>query len=197
MNVERLHAISRAVYEDIQSAEIEATLNQLVDALQNLVNQPQEPEFQQQVSQHQQTLYQALSSSKSNDFSPAWRQALHELGINELLGNSLRARIQEIFERNQITASVALDELREIQSSLTAYKTALENINSALSQMKIGAEELEAGQSEVGILLPRIAVKNRLREFSKELEELESLLATFTELSTGRRQGFNIRSFFV
>jgi hypothetical protein len=49
-----------------------------------------------------------------NSFSPAWRQALEELGAAELLGERLRARIETIFERNEITPSAAADEIEPI-----------------------------------------------------------------------------------
>lgn len=194
MNVERLHAIALEVLDDIQKTNTEDTLKQLVDALQNQVNQPQTPQFQQQVSQHLQTLSEALSTAPSNDFSPAWRQVLQELGIHDLLGGSLRARIQEIFERNQITPSVALDELKGIHSQFTEYKAALDKLTSAFQQMKIGAEELEPGQCEIGILVPRKAIHNKLLDFAKDLEDLDRVFGTFSELTTGKRPGFQIRS---
>ncbi len=117
MNTEQLHAIAITVIDDINTTNTEGTLGQLVKALQNQVDQPQSPEFQTQVSTHLTTLYDALAKSKSNNYSPAWKQSLKELFVHGLLSNSLLKRIQEIFERNKITTAVALQELKELHVS--------------------------------------------------------------------------------
>ncbi len=194
MNTERLHAIAIAVLADINSTNTESTLQQLVKALQNQINRPQEPAFQQQVSEHLKTLYASLENAPSNDFSPTWKQALKELGIHELLGNNLRNQIQKIFERNQITPSVALEELQSLHEQLATRKTSLEQIVASFKQLEIGAEELEPGQCEVGILVPRLAINNRLSEFANDLGELNEIFGSFSELTTGTRPGFEIRS---
>jgi len=128
MNTERLHAIARAVIDDINTTNSEATLQQIVESLQNQVNQPQAPEFQNQVSQSLTTIYEALEKSLSNSFSPAWKQALGELGLEGYLGTKLKIRIKEIFERNQITQAVALQELNEINTQLKQKKSSLEPV---------------------------------------------------------------------
>ena len=194
MNTERLHAIVIAVIDDINTTSTEATLQQLVQSLQNQINQPQSPEFQSQVSQHLKTLYDALAVSKSNDYSPAWKQSLKGLGVQDLLGNSLRERIQEIFGRNQITPSVALQELQELHMQLATYKTSFDEVISSFKKLNIGSEQLEKGQCEVGILIPRPAVSNKLKELSKDLDRIEKLFGTFSELTTNKRPGFEIRS---
>ena len=194
MNTERLHAIAVAALEDLKSTKTVETLGQLVDALQNQVNQPQTAQFQQQVSNHLQTLNTALPTAPSNDFSPAWKQALRELGMHDLLGENLQIRIKEIFERNQITAAVALKELQALHKQLTTYKGAFGEIVSGFKQINIGAEELEPGQCEIGVLVPRSAVDNKLGEFAKDLEDLDKILGTFSELTTEKRPGFEIRS---
>jgi hypothetical protein len=194
MNIERLHAIALAIINDINSTKTQITLQQLVTALQNQVNQPQAPAFQQQVSQHLQTLDASLSSAPSNDFSPVWKQALKELGMHELLGNNLRNHIKEIFERNQITPSIALKDLQSLSTQLTNRKEALEQVLASFKKLEIGEEKLEPGQCEVGVLVPRLAINNRLNEFAKDLDELDKIFATFSELTTGSRPGFQIRS---
>jgi len=194
MNAERLHAIAIAVIDDINRTKTDSTLQTLVKSLQNQVSQPQSPEFQQQVSQHLTTLCTTLIDAPSNSFSPAWREALNELGLHDLLGNNLRSRIQEIFQRNQITPSVALEELRSLHQQLAACKASLGQLIASFQQLKIGAEELAPGQCEVGVLVPRLAVNNKLNEFAKDLGDLSNIFGAFSELTTGSRPGFDIRS---
>jgi len=194
MNTERLHAIAIAVIDDINKTKTDSTLNALVGALQNQINQPQQPPFQQQVSQHIKTLDTVLKDAPSNSFSPVWKQALKELGLYDLLGNNLLSHIQEIFQRNQITPSVALGELQSFQKQLATRKAALDQLIASFKQLEIGAEELEPGQCEVGILVPRFAINNKLDEFANDLNELNKIFGAFSELTTGGRPGFEIRS---
>ena len=141
MNTERLHAIAIAVIDDINTTKSESTLQQLVKSLQMQVNQPQAPELQTQVSGRLKTLEEALATSKSNNYSPAWKQALKELGVHDLLGNNLRDRILEIFARNQITLAVALTELQELHIQLADYKASFDGVISSYKKLGISAEQ--------------------------------------------------------
>lgn len=194
MNTERLHAIAIAIIDDINTTKTDSTLKALVDSLQKQVSQPQAPEFQQQVSKQFTTLNTSLKDAPSNNFSPAWRQVLEELGLNDLLGDNLLKRVQKIFESNTITPSVALEELRQLNEQLVARKAALGQVIAAFKQLEIGAEELEPGQCEVGILIPRSAINDKLNEFANALKELNTEFGAFCELTIGSRPGFKIRS---
>lgn len=194
MNVERLHAIALALKDDLSRSSVPSHLQQLVSALQNQVNQPGQPAYQQQVSQFYDALRNALESSEVNAFSPTWLQVLEEIGAADLLGVELHDRVNEIFSRNQITPSVALQELQAIFSEIQALSTSIDQMLAAFRQLKIGSEELPAGDCEVGILVPRTFVDNRLDRFSEELGELNQIFGVFAEVATGGRPGFGIRA---
>ena len=100
MNAERLHIIARAVQDELRQTNLVGRLSELVSHLQNMVSQPQQPGHQQNVSSVQDAIYQALDNAVSNNFSPAWRQILEEIGGVDLLGMTLKQRLQEIFARN-------------------------------------------------------------------------------------------------
>ncbi len=107
MNAERLHVLCLSLQKEINQINIHQKLQQAVQFLQQIVNQPQQPQPQQQLSNVLTQLHNEVSDSKSDAFSPAWRQALEEIGGEELLGIALSERIREIIERNQITPSAA------------------------------------------------------------------------------------------
>jgi hypothetical protein len=193
MNTERLHAISIAVLDDLNTTNPLKAFSDLVDSLQNQVSQPQAPQFQEQVSRHLKTLSDVLVQSKTNNFSPAWKQILEELGVHDLFGNPLLYRIQEIFSRNQITPAAALQELKEILKQLNNCKASFEAVITSFTSFQIGSEEIEKGHCELGLLIPRAAVSNNLEEFAKDLNKIDILFGTFSEL-TNQRPGFKINS---
>jgi len=165
-----------------------------MNALQNLVNQPANAQFQQTVANKRNEIEAALKKAPSNNFSPAWRQTVSQIGGEELLGVALEERLRAIFEHNQITPSNALREIREIQQSLANFKNAIDQTVSGLGILRIGTEDLAPGEAEVGVEIPRAAVNNDLAGLEKELGELKFILTTFLEFSTGTSGPIPLRS---
>ena len=194
MNVEKLHEIAKAIRADLNATRTAATLETLLNSLQEQVNKPDQPAPQQEVSRQLTALNEALSNSESNHFSPTWRQIAEELGAIDLLGNSLKERIEQIFASNQITPSVALTELRAIHVSITSLYATLDQLVKALEALGIGMTPLSGVECEVGVLIPRKFVDNRLEKLGAELSELNKIFGVFAEVASGGRPGFKVRT---
>lgn len=194
MNAERLHVIARAIQSEMQELGIVANLQQLIGSLQKVVSQPQQPEHQKALDSKLGELNAQLEKAPSNRFSPAWRQILKETGVEALLGSSLADRLRAVFVRHQITPAIALDEIRAIHREVDEFKSAIEQVIHGFAALQISAQDLEPGQCEIGFLVPRTAVHNKLDELAKELGELNFMLTTFSELVTTKPDSFDIRS---
>ena len=194
MNAERLHVIALAIRDEFNKLKIQNTLKALVDSLQKQVSQPNQPAHQQNVSANLQTLTDALSKSTTNEFTPAWSQVVEEIGGGEFIGKRLLQEIQNIFERNNITPSVAHEELNQIHDRLSRFIGALNPLIKSFDVLNIGTEELEPGECELGIVIPRSEVENALPSFGKELVELNKIFSVFSEIATGSRESFKIRT---
>lgn len=194
MNAERLHVIALAIRDDFNKSKIQKTLKALVDSLQNQVSQPNQPTHQQNVSSHLQSLTDALGKSATNEFTPAWNQVVEEIGGGEFVGNILLQEIQGIFERNNITPSVAHEELNQIHDRLSKFLVALNPLINSFNVLHVGTEQLEPGECELGVVVPRSEVDNALPDFGKELIELNKIFSVFSELATGSRESFKIRT---
>jgi hypothetical protein len=81
-----------------------------------------------------------------------------------------------------------------LQNQLQELVAALDQLLAAYKHLGIGAEELNAGECEVGVLIPRSFVDNRLDSLADELAELDQIFECFAELSTGSRPGFHVRT---
>lgn len=194
MNAERLNVVAKAIQQELTAGRTVENLTELVNALQNLVNQPANAQWQQTVANKRNEIAAALKRAASNDFAPAWHQIVVYIGGDGLLGLALQERIRTIIERNQITPSNALQEIREIQQALTSFKNGIDQTVAGLTILKIAAEELTAGEAEIGIEVPRSAVDNDLSGLEKELGEVKFILATFLELSTGHSGPITLRT---
>ena len=111
MNVERLHAIALDLRAALGDGDIPGQMNALLTGLTNQVNNPGDANAQTQSSNARTTLDNLLRSSRVNEYAPTWQEALVELGVAEVVGNALADQLDEIFSRNQITISVARDEV--------------------------------------------------------------------------------------
>jgi hypothetical protein len=194
MNAERLHAIASAMQADISKSAVLSNLQQLISMLSNQVSQPNQPEYQQQTSQILLSLVEGSRTAAVNQFSPTWQQALQEIGAWQFLGNTLALRVQEIFARNQITPSVAQQELEALLRELEAISRAFDQMLASFRTLRIGKEDLAPGECELGVLVPRAFVDNRLDRFAEELEEVDKVFGVFAELSTGSRPSFPIKT---
>lgn len=168
-------------------------IQQATQSLQNQINQPQQPSHQQQLSNHLTKLYNSLDASPVDGFSPAWRDALEELGVADQFGSRLQESVRDIFEKNQITPQTALQELQEIQKDLSNTESNLSGLVNGLEYFDVGEDVLTRNKCEVGVIVPRAYVDDNLRKFGSELIELEKLLLVFSELATGHREPTSIR----
>jgi hypothetical protein len=194
MNAERLHAIARSLRAELDEADVPTLVRQLAEALQQQVGDPSQPAHQETVSNLRRQLDETLRQAPSNDFSPAWRQTVGEVGVDDLLGDTLRERIREIFERNEITPASAATELVEIADRIEAFSGALTQLLESFAFFDIGAEQLAPGEFEIGFLIPREAVGNELKELGREFVKLQSTLNPFLELAEGSRPKLEVRS---
>lgn len=194
MNAERLHVIAAALKQEMAELETVQKLQNLCNSLQQVASQGNHPQFQTQLAANLKEVYAAFGNNPSDEFSPAWRQALAELGGTNLFGNALKSTIEEIFKRNQLTPSVALTELQQLQQQLASFGQALDQLLSSFKKLKIGNEKLEPGQCEIGMLIPRDAVGNTLSGFAQELKELILVLNTFSEVATGKPEDLSIKT---
>jgi hypothetical protein len=194
MNVERLHLILKETSKAIQAARLIEMVEALRGALQNLVNDPAPPSHQQQVSKALNELRQRLPNIETSKFPPPWRDVLYELDIGYFLGDELLKKIEETLARNQITPSLAFDEINQIHAQLVSGNKAITQSLNSFSRFKIEEEKLRPGEAEVGVLFPRESVDNELSKFTKELQDVAWIVKTFEELTTGQRRDPQIRS---
>ncbi len=194
MNAERLHAICRAIRADLDTTSSVSHLSQLATRLQELVNSPQQPQPQQQVSQVREQLRHALADSSSNAFSPVWVQVTEEIGAAPLLGSQLSETIEEIFARNEITPSVAQEEIQRLAERLTELNKAIDQVLQGFASLEVGNEDLEPGECELAILVPRKAVQHELPRLGQEFEKLQKIFGPFAELATGSRPPFVVKT---
>lgn len=193
MNTTKLHLIAKDLLAELRRVGAVSLIQQSTQALQQQISQPQQPAHQKQLSAHLASLYQKLETSPIENYSPAWRDAMVELGVEDEFGSNLERKIKDILERNQITPQSALEELNKIHANITGTETNLKGLVNGLEYFTVGEDELNEEECEVGVIIPRSYVNDNLRSFGSELVQLEKTLLVFSELVTGQREPLKIR----
>ena len=194
MNIEKLNSLANDIVLENKKLQFVAKFQNLLNTLQNVIAQPQQPQHQKNLTTQLTDLKESLINSLVNNLSPAWYQVLVELQIDEVLGLKLIDKIDMIFSKNQITPANAKIELDKIFTVLNQKINGFTNIVSGLKILNIGLDELEEGECEIGVLIPRKYIKNDLGKFGDEIKELTFIFSNYSELIIGKKESFQIRN---
>lgn len=194
MNVERLHAVLEAVRDEIDQQGLANELTSLVSSLQNQINQPTDANHQRAVAAALSKLRTKLGAAPSDRMSPAWYQILEDVGLDDVIGARLLDRVNEAFSQNEITPAVVLDELQKILQSVQAAKKVTHQLVTGMAQLGLGKERLQAGEAEVGLMIPRDAIDSELGQLADELNEFDLLLRTTSQAVGEESDRFTVRT---
>ena len=189
MNTERLLTISKRIQTEIADIGLIDHLDQLVSELQNAINSPNE-NTQRAVEDALNQLYQGLDDADSKDFSPGIRSELDQFLVNgrastnTLIGLGLSTQLHHIFAGGY-TSVQSLDQLRTLAEDVKTFSEALEQINSSFSALGMKDEELNSGESVVGMTIPRIGINGDLSGLQQEISFFGRLLVELTEVTEG------------
>jgi hypothetical protein len=193
VNAERLHALVVRIRNELERTQAVEDVEAIAGAL-NRVMQQGSGQSQQNLADALTAFRNGMAESDVANWSPAWVELLKEIGYRDVLGDELRARIENIVGRNEITPAIAKQEVDEINGRLQTLRESVNQLRGALTNLHIGAEALEPGQCEIGFLIPRPAVDNELDELGEEFGEVDKILRTISEIATGDGSPVKIRT---
>lgn len=190
MNTQRLLAISNSLARELQNVDILTLMNTLSDELRNAINSPNES-TQRAVESTRNVLATKLREAASNSMSPGMRTDLDVLKINnrtpvsELIGVGLLDRLDRAFDTGGYVSVGSLDQIERLEKDLTALSGALQELNSGAKGLALSTEQLEPGQSVVGLTIPRSAVDEELDHLQKEIRFFGGLVSMVAEVVEG------------
>lgn len=184
MNAQRLRELIDLLLSDEDELHTQKALQNLVAALANLVNQPQQASTQTEVAQRLEDLRGKMAELVSR-FSPQEMQRLGELGALEFFGPTLTETITKEFSENGLTPAVAHKRVSDLASRRQSYIDSIRVLSQGLQAVGIAPNIVAPDTAELGVLLPRTLFHNNLEELAKELTILNRILRAFSELVTG------------
>ena len=156
---------------------------------QNIISQPQQPNFQTQFSNTVEQLRDAAAHIREK-LQPTQISLIEEIGGEKFFVVDLAALIDEWVQKNAVTPAVTQQKLQQLLGDRQNYIEQITRLRDSLRAVGIEATTLVQGDAEIGILLPRELFKNELESFIKELGEIRFILRAFSELATGSQRSF-------
>lgn len=193
MNVDRMQTVARGVVAELEGQKLVSHLTMLRDSLQQLASNPADGGAQTNLSTARSQLKSQLPSAQSDGWSRADRQALEDLGLTDLLGVRLLDRIEAILTRNDLTPTVAAEEVAPIVAEIEQRLTALRDLIASYKALGLAPDASEE-DCEVVVVIPRVEVDEELAKLGKEYVRLSNITGAFQELTTNTRVPVRVSS---
>ena len=144
MNVERLHRVAQLILDELAENDTRGTILRLRIGLETVALNPTDTQAQQALSEARTRLQRTLSTVPSNDWPPSDREILDEIGISNVIGQTLLDRIEATLAQNQMTPSIALEEIDPIRERLDEGVRHLSSLMKDLEFFGIGRKQSSA-----------------------------------------------------
>lgn len=118
MNVERLHRVAQLILDELAENDTREHVLRLRNGLEAVALNPTDAQAQQVLSEARTQLQRTLPTVPSNDWPSSDREILDEIGISNVIGQTLLDRIEVALAQNQATPSIALEEIDPIRERL-------------------------------------------------------------------------------
>ena len=193
MRVETALEIAEDIFRDFDNHLLLNKLEKLITALRQAAAQPSEPN-QIAVAELRAQIFEALDKSRFNDYPPSLELALSELKVRPWLGLALKSKIEGAFHGNDITPAAAAEKLQEIYDRVYKIWNESEQLGISAATLNLFEDENSFNEYDFTIIIPRQFVNNELDDFGVELKKLDRIFSVFTEIATGSRENFKIKS---
>ncbi|MEM9843975.1 MAG: hypothetical protein AAF965_04190, partial [Pseudomonadota bacterium] len=165
------------------SAQTQQKLQDLSQSLQQLANQPQEPNQQSAMVTFQAALRKSLEQFNAA-FSPQDLVRLMELD-EQTFSSSISDDIAELIVQNPMSPRVVFDHVNSLHGHREETFESLRQLSQNLEQLGFGYDEIEEGKAELGFQIPRKMFDDNLEGLIKELNEIKRMLRIVSEAAVG------------
>ncbi len=194
MNVERLLSVLGTLSESAGRTRLVKQLNSITEALQAVVNEPNNPAHRQQLSERLTQLSQSTAEERLEKFSVVEREAIDEFVLEDVVGANVANRVQEIVRANAATMDIALKQVAAIRDAVSKDVEALRQIQSGLQHFGLTADSVEPNAAALSFLIPRHEESVEIPKLVGDLKDFDLISRAFELLVTGRQSPGKVAS---
>ncbi len=184
MNTSRLLETIDELIQQENAIGFQRLLTEVYNQLTNLVNQPNQPQFQTAFANSLQQLQEAYLLMQER-FEPAQIKRFEEIEAGPFFVKNIPAEITRRIAENPATPAVVQQFVMQLLNTRQQFVNNLTETKDRLGQLGINANTLEPGEAEVGFTIPRDLFDDNLDGLIAELRELRFIIRAFSEAVNG------------
>lgn len=164
----------------------EAKITEQIEAAVTALDQFTQSRAESYISVFRTSLADALDASDRMApelLQPYAQQVIQELGLVGLLSPKFRKTVEKIVGKNGFDSTALAAGLRDLSKAAAAQITYLKQLDTSLRNLSAEYTEVQEERAEIGLLLPREAVGEKLPDLSKEFDKMSSLVRAVNELT--------------
>jgi len=126
-------------------------------------------------------------------YDSAQSKTLETIGAHKFFSKHLIETIQKAFNDNAMTPAVVQRLVNELSSQRQTYIQDLESITKNFAAIGIEADNLKAGEAEIGFKIPRELFHDELKGLIDELSVINMVIRAFSEATSGKTEAIKVR----
>lgn len=182
MHLGRFHAVIYDLAVFSKKANLIGLLQQASSSIAEYASSRDEAALQRFKSE----IAQAQKSSIITDedlFQPFAQQVISELNLNEVISPEFPDNLNEIMRSASFDPNGLASALEKYSQKITEKLQLLKQLENSLDKLEVEFERVSDSEAEIGFMLPREVVGNKLSDLSKEFDQLNKLARAIAELS--------------
>lgn len=184
MHLGRFHAVVADLAVHYSETKLPAVLEKAAAALEQLDSNRDQAEIDA-FRQHIEEAKRAGDAESPDFLQPFARDVLEELGLEDTFNPTLSRNIDGLVAKSGFDVQGLAQQLRKLAASLNKKIESIQTIDSAFTRLGVEYQHVVAGAAEVGLILPREVVGERLSSLSSEFNEINKLAKAINELVGG------------
>jgi hypothetical protein len=182
MHLGRFHKAIDLLADDFTTTKHIQLFENLINALNGIASNPGNAEQATVYKNQLEAFRQALLKSELNNPRPVLQVMLESIEAQKFIGEQLFHRVMGAISSNPAAPTLAVQELQKLKESTSKFFQLITSINNAFTHLGVEYEDLNPGEGELGILIPREDNSSSLKNLSKEFNEWSNALSSLTEL---------------
>ena len=185
MNIELLMDVLASISDANKEQDVYKHLTQLHSSLQKTISAPSDSASKAFKSKYNEIL-NMLDNQPTNYTFPSHINTINDIGGSDFLGRGLKNRLMNIFDENNLTPNIALEELDKINIEAEAFYNKVSSIYNGLSDFNFSRTEIGKNYFQVLTTIPRKQIPDNLEALSAEFDSIDKIVRVISEVADGR-----------
>lgn len=182
MHLGRFHKAVNQLANDFKTTNHTQLFENLINSLNAIASHPGNADQEAAYKSQLEKFRQVLAKTELNNPRPVLQVMLESIEAQKYIGDQLFKRVIEVISNNSAAPSLAAQELQKLKNSTEKFYQNIISIDNAFSDLNVEYEDLNPGEGELGILIPREESASSLKNLSKEFNDWYNALNSLTEL---------------